>query len=171
LFLSENYWNRKTSLNECNLIQFVSTKPTSFWLFGIAGTNCSSFLYRVGGNNCPLLKVVPLQNHSMLFNKILFLTARHVHSTHQLLWHFVSNLGQAGFEFGQSYVFCAAEFGQSVFPMMSSPACQAKSFRHFWTLAAFWALVKLWIFVFTMASVSNYAPLKIKTENYPVLCR
>jgi hypothetical protein len=31
------------------------------------------------------------------------------------LWHVVPNLGQAGFDFGQSHAFCAVDFDQSVF--------------------------------------------------------
>jgi hypothetical protein len=33
-----------------------------------------------------------------------------------ILWHFVSNLGQAGFEFGQILVFCAAALVQHISP-------------------------------------------------------
>jgi hypothetical protein len=100
----------------------------------------------VGNISCSFSKVVPFQNHSMLFNKILFLVPIHCNSsislnqifhlvpsqqldiflndmtrgTHQFLWHFVPNLGQADFKFGQCLVFCTAEFGQSVCPKKSS---------------------------------------------------
>jgi hypothetical protein len=47
--------------------------------------------YRVGNISCSLSKLVPFQNHSMLFNKILFLVPVHCNNSISLnqIFHFV----------------------------------------------------------------------------------
>jgi hypothetical protein len=66
---------------------------------------------------CTRWAVLTLQKFIFSFSTNLsprsFTTARHldrhvVHGTHQLLWHFVPYLGQAGFEFG-----CATDLAKA----------------------------------------------------------
>jgi hypothetical protein len=51
---------------------------------------------------------------SFFYNSSTSLFERYDRCTHQLLWNFVSNLGQVCFELVQRNVFCAAEFNQRV---------------------------------------------------------